>query len=312
MIAIIIWSVLSVLFAFLLFLTIKKSFVTIQQGTVGIITRWGKFNKIAQTGLNTKFPFIDRLSSTISTQNIPFEAKFQAVTSDQANVFFNAMILYSVLNTKDETIKTVAFKFTDVNSFRVALLRTLESCVRSFIAGKKQAEILQLRNEIVTHLKEELDSKLSEWGYHLHDLQVNDITFDSIITNSMAKVVASVNEKAAAENEGQALLIRKTKEAEANGAAIKIAAEAEKAAAQLRGQGIAQFREEVAKGMKQAADTIGDNNDGMTAMMFSMWMDTMKNIAEEGKGNVIFFDGSTDGMERTLKHMQALMLPKTN
>lgn len=289
-------------------ITIWKSVVTVKQGTVGIITRFGKFQKIAPTGLNFKIPFIDVVAKTISTQNVSTEVKFQAITSDQANVYFNAMILYSVINSEDSTIRDVAFKFLDFQSFSTALLRSIESSVRGYVSAKRQAEVLQLRNEIVEHVKEELDEQLRGWGYHLQGLQMNDITFDKAIMDSMAQVVASANLKAAAENEGQALLIKKTKAAEAEGAAIKIAAEAEKTAAKLRGEGIAQFREEVARGMSESARIMGDNNIGMTAMMFSMWTDAMKTIAEVGENNIMFFDGSTQGMENTLKQFQAMQL----
>ena len=294
-----------ILFAIII---IKKSFVTVKQGNVGIITRFGKFQKIAPTGLNFKVPFVDLLSNTVSTQNISTEVNFQAITSDQANVYFKAMILYSVLNSNEDTIQSVAFKFMDRQSFSTALLRSIESSVRGYVSSKKQAEVLQLRNEIVEHVKQELDTQLSGWGYHLQGLQMNDITFDQAIMQSMAQVVASANLKAAAENEGQALLIKKTKAAEAEGAAIKIAAEAEKTAAKLRGEGIAQFREEVARGMKESATIMGDDNTGMTAMMFSMWTDAMKTVAEVGKNNIMFFDGSTQGMENTLRQFQAMQL----
>ena len=115
------------------------------------------------------------------------------------------------------------------------MIRTVEGSIRSFVATKKQSEVLLLRREIVDDVKENLDHQLEEWGYHLLDLQINDITFDQAIMDSMAKVVASNNLKAAAENEGQALLITKTKGAEAEGNAIRISAEAERVAAQLRG-----------------------------------------------------------------------------
>jgi prepilin-type processing-associated H-X9-DG protein len=137
-------------------------------------------------------------------------------------------------------------------------------------------------------------------------LQVNDITFDQTVMDSMARVVASNNLKAAAENEGQALLITKTKGAEAEGNAIKIAAEAEREAAKMRGQAVALFREEVAKGMKQAAMEMKDANMDSSIILFSMWTEAIKNFSEHGKGNVIFLDGSVDGMQKTLKEMMAL------
>jgi regulator of protease activity HflC (stomatin/prohibitin superfamily) len=187
-----------------------------------------------------------------------------------------------------------------------ALVRSVEGSVRSFVATKRQAEILSLRREIVEAVKQQLDKTLEDWGYHLIDLQINDITFDEEVMRSMAKVVASNNLKLAAENEGQALLITKTKAAEAEGNAIKIAAQAEKEAAQMRGQGIALFRQEVAKGMALAAQQMQDANLDASLILFSMWTEAIKNFAEQGKGNVIFLDGSTEGMEKTLKQLMAI------
>jgi regulator of protease activity HflC (stomatin/prohibitin superfamily) len=189
-----------------------------------------------------------------------------------------------------------------------ALIRTIEGSIRAFVASKKQAEILGLRKEIVEYVKEGVDHVLADWGYHLQDLQINDITFDKVILDSMSKVVASNNLKAAAENEGQALLITKTKAAEAEGNAIKISAEAEKEAARLRGQGVALFRQEVARGMTEAAEQMKQANLDTNVILFSMWTEAIKNFAEFGKGNVIFLDGSADGMENTMKQIQALMV----
>lgn len=174
------------------------------------------------------------------------------------------------------------------------------------MATKKQADVLILRKDITEHVKDQLDQLLESWGYHLQDLQLNDITFDEEIMRSMSKVVASNNLKAAAENEGQALLITKTKAAEAEGNAIKISAEAERQAAQLRGQGIALFREEVAKGMTQAAKEMQDANMDVSVILFTMWTESLKQIAQDGDGNMIFFDGSTDNFQRTMKQMMGI------
>jgi regulator of protease activity HflC (stomatin/prohibitin superfamily) len=231
---------------------------------------------------------------------------FQAITQDQANVYFKAMLLYSVFDNREETLKNVAFKFVNDRDFMTALIRTIEGSIRGFVATKRQAEILALRKEIVESVKEGIDAVLESWGYHLIDLQLNDITFDEVITKSMAQVVASSNLKAAAENEGQALLITKTKAAEAEGNAIKISAEAEKIAAQMRGEGIALFRKEVAKGMSDAAIEMKEADLDSSFLLFSMWTEAIKNFASDGKGNVIFLDGSTDGMNKTLKEMMAM------
>lgn len=294
------WWLIILVFAFL------GCFVTVNQGTIGVVTMFGKYRRIMLPGLNFKLPFLEQIYKKISIQNRSVELEFQAITVDQANVYFKSMLLYSVQNADEETIKKVAFKFISDKDLMQSLVRTVEGSIRAFVASKRQAEILTLRKEIVLFVKEQIDFALEEWGYHLIDLQINDITFDTAIIESMSRVVASNNLKAAAENEGQALLITKTKAAEAEGNAIKIAAEAERQAAQLRGQGVALFREEVAKGMSQAASEMKQANLDTNVILFSMWVEAVKNFAEYGKGNVIFLDGSTEGMEKTMKQIMAM------
>lgn len=290
----------------ILVLTLLLSITTVQQGSIAITTIFGKFRRILRPGLNFKIPFIERVFKRISVQNRSSELGFQAVTVDQANVNFTAMLLYSVLNSDEETIKNVAFKFIDDRNFMQALVRSVEGSVRAFVATKRQAEVLILRRDIVEAVKDQLDKTLEEWGYHLIDLQLNDITFDEEVMRSMAKVVASNNLKSAAENEGQALLITRTKAAEAEGNFIKISAQAEKDASQLKGQGIALFRQEVAKGMAGAAKEMKEADLDASLILFSMWTEAVKNFAQDGKGNVIFLDGSVDGMQKTMKDMMAL------
>jgi prepilin-type processing-associated H-X9-DG protein len=289
-----------------LLLIVLASVVTIRQGMIGVTTIFGKYHRVLRPGLSFRIPFIEIIFKRISIQNRSSELGFQAVTLDQANVNFTALVLYAVLNHEEETIKNVAFKFIDERSFNQSLIRTIEGNVRSFVATKKQSEILTLRNEIVLYVKDNLDNILESWGYHLIDLQMNDITFDEEVMRSMAKVVASNNLKAAAENEGQALLITKTKGAEADGNAVRIAAEAERQAAMLRGQAVASFREEVARGMSLAAKEMQASELDNSVILFTMWTETLKHVAENGKGNVIFLDGSVDGMEKSVKQMMAM------
>jgi regulator of protease activity HflC (stomatin/prohibitin superfamily) len=286
--------------------------VTVNQGTIAVITMFGKYQRILAPGLRFKIPILETIFRRVSIQNRSVELEFQAVTNDQANVYFKSMLLYAVQNADEETIKKVAFKFISDKDLMQAMVRTIEGNIRSFVATKKQAEILGLRREIVESVKSEVDHVLEDWGYHLLDLQINDITFDQAIMESMSKVVASNNLKAAAENEGQALLITKTKSAEAEGNAIKIAAEAEKEAAKLRGQGVALFRQEVARGMTEAAEQLKQANLDTNVILFSMWTEAIKNFAEYGKGNVIFLDGSSEGMQRSMNQIMAMMQMKNS
>lgn len=291
----------------LIALIIFSGLVTVNQATIAVVTMFGKYQRMLRPGLNFKIPFIEVIYRRISVQNRSVELEFQAVTLDQANVYFKSMLLYAVMNAEEETIKKVAFKFISDRDLMQALVRTIEGNIRSYVATKRQAEILALRKDIVDSVKQEVDHVLEDWGYHLLDLQINDITFDKAIMDSMSKVVASNNLKAAAENEGQALLITKTKSAEAEGNAIKIAAEAEREAARLRGQGVALFREEVARGMSMAAEQMKQANLDTNVILFSMWTEAIKNFAEVGKGNIIFLDGSPEGMEKNMNQIIGMM-----
>jgi regulator of protease activity HflC (stomatin/prohibitin superfamily) len=283
-----------------------STFAVVDQGKVAVVTSFGKYRRILRPGLNFLIPILENIYARISIQNRSIELSFQAITSDQANVNFKTMLVFAVFNQDEETIKNVAFKFVDDSNLMQALTRTVEGSIRAYVATQRQAAVLSLRSEIVLHVKDQLDETLKNWGYQLIDLQLNDIAFDQAIMQSMAKVVASNNLKAAAENEGQALLITKTKSAEAEGNAIKISAEAEKIAAQLRGQGVALFREEVSKGLAHAVQELQDSNIDPSLVFFSMWTEAIKHFADHGQGNVIFLDGSNEGLQKNMQQMMAM------
>lgn len=299
-------AILGIILGVIVLLAILTGLRTVNQGTVAVTTIFGKYRRTLRPGLNVVIPFIEKIFRRISVQNRAVELQFQAITSDQANVYFTAMMVYGAINEAEETIKNIAFKFVTEKDFLTALVRSVEGSTRGFVATKRQAEILGLRGEIVAEVKDNLDHVIETWGFHLIDLQLNDITFDQAITTSMAQVVASNNLKAAATNEGDALLIRKTKEAEAMGTAVRIEAEAERTAAQLRGQGVALFREEVARGLAQAARQLDANSVDSSLILFSMWTETIRQMAENGRGNVLFLDGSPEGMQKQMRDLMAM------
>jgi len=154
------------------------SFVQVQQGYIAVITVFGKYRRLLRPGLNMKLPVIESIYRRISIQNQSQELEFQAITQDQANVNFKVMLLFAVMDQAEQTIMNVAFKFIDNRNLMQALTRTIEGAIRSYVANLKQSEILGLRSEIVVHVKEQLDPTLASWGYHLIDMQLNDITFD--------------------------------------------------------------------------------------------------------------------------------------
>jgi regulator of protease activity HflC (stomatin/prohibitin superfamily) len=289
-----------------LVLLLVGSISVIRQGTVGVTLLFGKFCRVLRPGLSFRVPFVEALYKKISLQNQSVELEFQAITNDQANVNFKALIIYAVENELGETIQKAAFKFIDDKSFMQALIRSIEGSIRSFVATKRQSEILTLRNEIIREVKQHIDEELHDWGFHLMNVQINDISFDEAIMRSMAQVVATNNMKSAAENEAQAQYISKTRVAEAEAQAKRVIAQAERDADQLRGEGNALLRNQIAGGLVDAGKRMEQNGVDPSFMLYTMWLDSMKYVASHSHGNILSFDGSLDGFDKTLKQVSRL------
>lgn len=282
------------------------SLTVIRQGNVGVVTRFGRFHRVMRPGLNFRLPLVDSVYKRISLQHRSVELEFQAITADQANVDFKALIIYAVENGEEETIKKAAFRFIDERSFMQALVRSIEGSIRAYVAQKKQSEVLGLRSEIVHEVNAHIDEELNDWGFHLINLQINDISFDEAIMRSMAQVVATNNMKAAAENEAQAQYISKTRVAEAEARAKRVLAEAERDADRLHGEGNALLRQQVAEGLAEAGKRMEANGVDPTFMLYTMWLESMKYVASHSHGNILSFDGSMEGFEKTMKQMSQL------
>lgn len=271
------------------------SFFTVSEGTYAVITSFGKFKRIVGAGFSLKNPFSESIFKRISIQNNAMEIEFTATTIDQANVDFKALVLYAVTDDTYENLKKVAFKFQSEAGFTQALIRSIEAAVRAFVATKKQNEVLVIRHEIAEEVKSQLGKNLNDWGYNLIDVQINDILFDEAIMRSMAQVVSSENLKLATYNEGEAILIKAQKQAEADKNAII-----------LKGEALAKTEELMADTLAHSASKLRDAGLDFSYMAMVQWIDGMKHIAEHSEGNVIFMDGSSDGLEKTMRQMQGL------
>ena len=97
------------------------SLFTINQGYIGVVTMFGKYRRIVRPGLNIKIPILETVYRKVSIQNRSVELEFQAVTADQANVYFKSMLLYAVQNENEDTIRKVAFKFISDKDLMQAL-----------------------------------------------------------------------------------------------------------------------------------------------------------------------------------------------
>ena len=291
---------LGVVASLIVVFVLLTAFRSVPQSTVAVITVFGKYRRVMREGLNLKMPW-ETVMERLSLQNRALQMEFQAITQDQANVKFATMVLYAVAGADEETIKKAVFSFATPQEFQLALQRTIDGSIRQFVATTKQADILGMRAEIVEHTQKNLDEVVSSWGYVVRDIQITDMTFDKEIMDSMARVVSSKNLLAAASNEGAALLVKRTKDAEAEAAYKTIGAEAEKKAAALRGEGLALFRKNIADGMKEAAESLRVAGVDSNFLLFLEYTDALKYVADHAQGKVIFMDSGAGSSTRVLQ-----------
>ncbi len=285
----------------------RALFRTVSQSTVAVVTVFGKYHRVMREGLNFKLPW-ERVNYRLSLQNRALQLEFQAITQDQANVKFATMVLYSVAAADEEAIKKAVFSFASAQEFLLALQRTIDGSIRQFVATQKQSDILGMRAEIVEHTKKNLDEVVANWGYVVRDIQITDMTFDKEIIDSMARVVSSKNLLAAASNEGAALLVKRTKDAEAEAAYKTIGAEADKKASALRGEGLALFRKNIAAGMKEAAESLKAAGVDNRFLLFLEYTDALKYVADHAQGKVIFMDNGSGAATRTVQGINGMLV----
>lgn len=281
-----------------------RCFVSVQEGNVGVLTAFGRYRRVCVPGVSARWPW-ERVRP-LSLQNRSMDLEFEAITIDQANVYFKCMLLFRVAEADAATIRRAAFAFATPQEFQLSMQRLLEDETRTHVSTQRQAEMIGISQDVVHRIKARVGARLLEWGYRIEDLRYHSIRFDEVITKSMARVVAAINERDAAKNEGEALLIRKTKEAEADGSFITIKAEAEKGAWKLRGQGLAEFRREVAAGIHDAVDELQNAGVDPNYLLFFMYTEAIKHVAEHSKaGHTIFVDSNPARPRELMSEMAA-------
>lgn len=289
---------------FVLLLGLGPRLTFTPEGCVKVLTSFGKYRRMVPPGASWVKPW--ERARTITLQNRSMELEFEAITIDQANVYFKCLLLYRVADSAELTVKRAAFAFAEQAEFSIAMQRLIEDETRTYVATQRQAEMIGISQEVVRRIQLNVGERMREWGHCIEDLRYNNIRFDAVITSSMARVVAAINERDAAKNEGEALLIRRTKEAEADGSFIKIKAEAEKLAWKMRGQGLADFRREVAAGIHDAVAELQTAGVDPNYLLFFMYTEAIKHVAENAKaGHTIFVDSNPSRPRELMADMAA-------
>jgi regulator of protease activity HflC (stomatin/prohibitin superfamily) len=269
--------VLILVFGFILLATILGSFFTVSTSQVAVITRFGKFLRVAEAGLNWKTPYIDRVAGLVSLRVNQIALTMETKTKD--NVFVTIPI--SVQNrVRPERVYDAFYKLSDP----VAQIKSyVEQVILGHVPSMTLDEVFASQSSIAAAVKQELDSDMAAFGYEIVNVLVTDIIPDSKVKSAMNDINAAQREQVAAQARGEADKILVVKKAEA---------EAESKA--LQGQGIANQRRAIVEGLQTSIEQFQKAVDGATPrdvmqlVLVTQYFDTLKAIGENDKTNTLF------------------------
>jgi regulator of protease activity HflC (stomatin/prohibitin superfamily) len=260
---------------------ILGSFFTVNTAQVAVITRFGKFVRVADAGLNWKVPYIDSVTGVISLRVNQITLTMETKTKD--NVFVTIPI--SVQNrVKPEKVFDAYYKLSDP----VAQIKSyVEQVILGHVPGMTLDEVFASQSSIAAAVKQELDADMSTFGYEIVNVLVTDIIPDSKVKSAMNDINAAQREQVAAAARGEAEKILVVKKAEA---------ESESKA--LQGQGIANQRKAIIEGLQTSVEQFQRAVNGASAMevmqlvLVTQYFDTLKSIGENDKTNTLFLPHS--------------------
>ncbi len=289
--------VVFVVIAFLFLYIIFGSFFTVRTAEVAVVTRFGKFQRIAEAGLNWKVPFLDSISGRISLRVNQITLTMETKTKD--NVFVTIPI--SVQNrVRPEKAYDAFYKLSDP----VAQIKSyVEQVILGHVPGMTLDEVFATQSSIAAAVKQELDADMATFGYEIVNVLVTDIVPDQKVKSAMNDINAAQREQVAANARGEAEKILVVKKAEA---------EAESKA--LQGQGIANQRKAIIEGLQVSIEQFQKCVDGATSkdvmqlVMVTQYFDTLKSIGESDKTNTLFLSHSPSAVKDVSEQIMQSMV----
>jgi regulator of protease activity HflC (stomatin/prohibitin superfamily) len=270
------WFVFAIL-AFLVLSTLLGSFFTVSTAQVAVITRFGRFLRVANPGLNWKWPLIDSVAGRISLRVNQITLTMETKTKD--NVFVTIPI--SVQNrVRPEKAFDAFYKLSNPAE---QIQSYVEQVILGHVPGMTLDEVFASQSGIAAAVKQELDADMAGFGYEIVNVLVTDIVPDAKVKSAMNDINAAQREQVAANARGEAEKILVVKRAEA---------EAESKA--LQGQGIANQRKAIIEGLQgsieQFQKVIGSasTSEVMQLVLVTQYFDTIKSIGESDKTNTLF------------------------
>ncbi len=273
--------VIFALVIFFLLVVVLGSFFTVSTAQVAVITRFGKFRRVAEPGLNWKWPIIDKVAGKISLRVNQIDLTMETKTKD--NVFVTIPI--SVQNrVRPEKIYDAFYKLANPME---QIQSYVEQVILGHVPGMTLDEVFASQSGIATAVKQELDADMAAFGFEIVNVLVTDIVPDAKVKSAMNDINAAQREQVAANARGEAEKILVVKKAEA---------EAESKA--LQGQGIANQRKAIIAGLQGSIDQFkkvvedASTSEVMQLVMATQYFDTIKSIGESDKTNTLFLSHS--------------------
>ena len=279
------------IFLILLGIAVSGLFIVKQQ-TSAIVERFGKFLFIRKSGLHIKIPLIDRIAGRISLKILQLDVIVETKTKDDVFVKLKVSVQYKVIEDK------VYDAFYKLESPQDQITSYVFDVIRAEVPKMKLDDVFEKKDDVANAVKRELNDAMKNYGYDIIKALVTDIDPDSQVKEAMNRINAAEREKVAAQYEGDAariLIVEKAK------------AEAE--SKRLQGQGIADQRREIARGLEESVDVlnnVGINSQEASALIVvTQHYDTLQSIGEETGSNLILLPNSPQAGSDMLNNMVA-------
>lgn len=278
--------------SFLIIISLLLSFFTVRQQSAAIIERLGKFHSIRQSGLQFKIPFADRVAGRMSLKIQQLDVPVETKTLDDVFVKLKVSVQYKVL---EDSIYDAFYKL-DVPESQITSY--IFDVVRAEVPKMKLDDVFVRKDDIAHAIRSELQEAMTTYGYGIVKALVTDIDPDQAVKHAMNRINASEREKIAAEYEGEAERIR-----------IVAKARAEAESKRLQGQGIADQRREIAKGLEESVvvlNTVGINSQEASALIVvTQHYDTLQSLGENTNSNLILLPNAPSSASNMLTDMTA-------
>ena len=274
-----------------LFLFMGALFIVKQQ-TAAVVERFGRFQSIRQSGLQIKIPIVDRISGRLSLKIQQLDVIVETKTKDDVFVKLKVSVQYKVIKDKVyEAFYKLDYPHDQITSY-------VFDVVRAEVPKMRLDDVFERKDDIAIAVKAELNDAMINYGYDIIKTLVTDIDPDPQVKSAMNRINASEREKIAAQYEGDAariLIVEKAK------------AEAE--SKRLQGQGIADQRREIARGLEESVEVlnrVGINSQEASALIVvTQHYDTLQSIGEETNSNLILLPNSPQAGSDMLNNMVA-------